>query len=372
MQDSLFEIRLPLVNGARLKQARELRGLTQAALADAVYIDQTMVAHIERGTKQPASDLLETIAQILEFPAAYFRQDSPIEMSRGSLLFRSKAIMGKRSIAQAYEYGRLAVEFAVSLSRNATLIPVRLTSSSDPLEAARELRKLLELPDGPIANVVRCVERLGVIIVPLPELRDCDAYATWAGANNHIPVIGLASGRPVDRVRMNVAHELGHLVLHRSAHMASKENESEAYMFAAEFLMPATSIYPELAAEKLSLFRLAELKKKWHVSMQAILRRARELNVITDRQYRYSMLQISQRGWRIDEPSFDSHVERPRALRKLCEVVYGGKEQWSNVASQHNLNEEYLSSLLEACEGGSVPERAKWIQVSPKILSFPA
>lgn len=167
--------------------------------------------------------------------------------------------------------------------------------------------------------------------MPLPELRDCDAFATWAGPNNHLPVIGLATGRPVDRVRMNVAHELGHLALHQSAHMGSKENESEAYAFAAEFLMPAANIHAELAAEKLSLFRLAELKKKWHVSMQSLLRRARELSVIADRQYRYSMLQISQRGWRVDEPSFDSHVERPRALRKLCEVVYGSPAQWSGL-----------------------------------------
>src|SRR5690242_13349968 len=113
MQDQLFEIRLPPVNGARLKQARELRGLTQAALAEAVYVDQTMIAHIERGTKQPNIDLLETLSELLGFPTAFFRQKDPLSMPRGSLLFRSKAVVGKRTIAQAYEHSRLAVELAV-------------------------------------------------------------------------------------------------------------------------------------------------------------------------------------------------------------------------------------------------------------------
>ena len=51
MQDSLFEIRQPLVNGSRVKQARELKGMTQAVLAESVYVDQTMIAHIERGSR---------------------------------------------------------------------------------------------------------------------------------------------------------------------------------------------------------------------------------------------------------------------------------------------------------------------------------
>jgi len=363
MQDSLFEIRLPLINGTRVKQARELRGLTQASLADAIYVDQTMIAHIERGTKQPTADLLETLADLLDLPGEFFRLQQPVEMPKGSLLFRSKAVVGKRTISQAYEYSRLAVEMAFRLSSYASLVPVRIPAFSDPLEAARELRTILDLPNGPIENAVRCAERLGVLVIPLPEIRDCDAFATWTGSQITLPIIGLAAGRPVDRLRLNVAHELGHLVLHRSLHIASKENEQEAYTFAAEFLMPTTEIYPDLTAEKISLFRLAELKKKWNVSMQAILRRARELNILNDRQYRYLMLQISQRGWRVEEPSFSTSTEKPRALRKLSEVAFGGEETWLDLAKEFNLSESLVRSILGACEPSPVAVTRK---VAPK------
>ena len=348
MQDSLFEFRSLSINGARVKQARELRGLTQASLAEALYVDQTMVAHIERGTKQPNSELLDVLADLLDMPVSFFRQGSPVDMARGSLLFRSKAVVGKKTISQAYEHSRLAVELAIRLSEYAKLIPNRIPRFSDPLEAAREMRSLLALPPGPVENAIRCAERLGVLVVPLPDIRDCDAFATWA--NSQIPIIGLAAGRPVDRIRLNVSHELGHLTLHRSLHSASKENEQEAYAFAAEFLMPASEIYPDLNAEKISLFRLAELKKKWKTSMQSILRRSRELSVLNDRQYRYLMLQISQRGWRMEEPTFGAAVEKPRALRKLSEVGFGGEDTWETLAREFSLSTALVTSILAACE----------------------
>lgn len=372
MQDSLFEIRMPLVNGSRLKQAREIRSFTQASLAEALYIDQTMIAHIERGTKQPNSDLLDTIAQLLDFPTSFFRQGDCPEMPKGSLLFRSKAVVGKKVIAQAHEYSRLSLELALRLSTSAKLMPVRIASYDDPLEAARELRKTLDSPAGPLADVIRSVERLGVLVLPLPEIRDCDAFATWAGPNRTLPVIGLSGGRPADRIRMSTAHELGHLVMHRCIHLASKENEEEAYAFAAEFLMPASDIYSDLTAQKISLFRLAELKAKWRTSMQAILRRSRELQIINDRQYRYVMMQISQRGWRSEEPIFKGLNERPRALRKLSEVAFGYSDTWDSLAREFNLSANFVATILGACEPpqSTTTELSKTKTESSNVLSF--
>jgi Zn-dependent peptidase ImmA (M78 family)/DNA-binding XRE family transcriptional regulator len=376
MQDSLFQIRMPAVNGARVKQARELNGLTQAALASAVYVDQTMIAHIERGTKQPTAELLETMSQILEMPPAFFRQQDSVEMSKGSLLFRSKAGVGKRVISQAYEQGRLALELALRLGEYARFMPVRIPAFADPLEAAQEIRRLMGIETGPVPDLFRHIERLGVLILPISDIRDCDAFATWAGPAREIPVIGLASGRPPDRVRLSTAHELGHLALHRSYTGASTENEEEAYLFAAELLMPAADISEDFTSEKLTLFRLAELKNKWLVSMQALARRARELQIINDRQYRYIMMQISQKGWRSEEPTFHNLLtERPRALRKLAEVAFGDELNYGRIASEFNLSNEFVSSILNRCEGASkLPNTVAKQVVRPspsRVISFP-
>ena len=192
-------------------------------------------------------------------------------------------------------------------------IPVRVPTSDDPLEAAREMRTLMQSGNGPITELLRSIERLGVWIVPLPNSNECDAFAVWAGPDRLIPVIGIVNDRPGDRMRMNLAHELGHLVLHRQFVSSSRLLEEQAYKFAAELPMPARDIIEDLRQEKLSLFRLAQLKNKWLVSMQALARRARELQVITERQYRYIMQQVSMRGWRTSEPQFvEIKLEKPR------------------------------------------------------------
>ena len=88
---------------------------------------------------------------------------------------------------------------------------------------------------------------------------------------------------------MSVAHELGHLILHRYVTSGTQELETNAYSFASELQMPSNAILGDLTAEKLNLFRLAKLKGTWGVSMQALARRSRELEVINDCQYRYLM-----------------------------------------------------------------------------------
>ena len=38
----------------------------------------------------------------------------------------------------------------------------------------------MNVGDGPIPDLLRHIERLGVLIIPLIEARDCDGFATWA------------------------------------------------------------------------------------------------------------------------------------------------------------------------------------------------
>lgn len=345
-----LEFRQDTVNGRRVRQARELRALTQGALADALGVDQTMIAHIERGTKMPGPDLLDGLADELQLPVSFFRQSDPPQFPKGSLLFRSKSGVGKRVVAQAHAHAELLFEMVVRLSTEVSLVSVRLPEGDDAIDAARAVRSAVGAPPGPLTNLVRAIERLGVLVIPLPHVKDFDAFAVWAGSAREYPVIGALVGNPPDRTRMSLAHELGHLVLHRRVSTGNHEMEVQAYKFAAELLMPARDIADELRSERLNLFRLAALKRRWNVSMQALTRRARDLQVIGDRQYRYLMKQMSIRGWRTEEPTWGSfEVERPRALRKLIEVAFGDSAKAQGIARKFNLDEVLVAEVLEAC-----------------------
>jgi Zn-dependent peptidase ImmA (M78 family)/transcriptional regulator with XRE-family HTH domain len=350
MQNNLFEFQQRPVNGRRVKQARELRALTQGALADAIGVDQTMIAHIERATKQPSADVLEGLTTELNFPKNFFYQESSPEFPRGSLLFRAKSGVGKRIVAQAHAHAEIAFEMVLRLSVAVSLVPVRLASSADPMEGARQTRAVMCTPPGPLPEFIRAIERLGVLIIPLPDLPGCEAFAVWAGPAREYPVIGLVVERAHDRIRMSAAHELGHLVLHRSLSGGTQDMETQAYRFAAELLMPAKDIAEDLRSEKLNIFRLAALKQKWNVSMQALARRARDLQVISDRQYSYLMRQMSMKGWRTEEPTWaPQQVEKPRALRKLLEVAFGSPIKINRVAKDLNVSESFVKTILDMC-----------------------
>jgi len=250
-------------------------------------------------------------------------------------------------------------------------MPIRLPIESDPIEAARQVRKALHLQGGPFLHLVRSVERLGVITIPLPELRDCDAFAVWAGPARTYPVIGMVVGKANDRTRMNVAHELGHLVLHRDLLGGTQELETHAYRFAAELLMPANDIAEDISSEKLTLFRLASLKKKWQVSMQALARRARDLDVISDRQFRYLMQQMSIKGWRTEEPTFgQGQAELPRLVPKLAEVSFGHAIDMQKVANEFCMTKDFVAGLMSMCSLNPALGSKKTKAQQPQPIAF--
>jgi Zn-dependent peptidase ImmA (M78 family)/DNA-binding XRE family transcriptional regulator len=371
MQEKLFEIRQAPVNGGRVRQARELKGLTQALLSDALGVDQAMVAHIERGTKQPGEELLDALSSELQMPVRFFRQGSRPQFPKGSLLFRSKQGIGKRTISQAHAHAEVVFEFVMRLSEKASLIPVRLPNETDPIEAARQVRELLNVPGGPLPNLIRAAEKLGVITIPLPDLRDCDAFAVWAGPLQTYPVIGLVIGKANDRTRMNVAHELGHLILHRNVSSGEQGLEMQAYRFAAELLMPTQDMARDLSSERLTLFRLATLKKSWQVSMQALARRARDLEAISDRQYRYLMQQMSMKGWRTDEPNFTpQQVETPRLIPKLAEVALGLSPSLQTIANDYCLTTDFIAEVLHAPAKANPSDSAKLKSRNADVVAF--
>jgi Zn-dependent peptidase ImmA (M78 family) len=225
----------------------------------------------------------------------------------------------------------------------------RLTEA--PNIAAKITRSALGFsPDSPIADLVRRLERNGVVVIALPyPIRDHDAFSLWADTEPRKPVIVVTSGKPGDRMRFSIAHELGHLVLHRGAEGSRSELEKQADEFAAEFLMPREAIRKELFPP-VTLSGLVELKKRWGVSMQALVVRARDLDVITERQYKYLFQQMGSHGWRIEEPVFIP-AEKPRLLRKMIEVIYGLKFDVAKVADLLGAPTRLLEQVLDCYDG---------------------
>src|SRR4051794_18378191 len=160
-----------MIFGSRVRQARELRGLTQSNLADVCGVAQPYVAAVETGAKPASESFLKQAAAATCFPVAYFTEPA-VDLGPGSLLFRARASMTSRQERQARRYGEVLFEAMTALMSDLRPIPVQvphLVPSLGPERAARIVRSAWGYaPDEPAHGLLLRAERHGVLAVAVP------------------------------------------------------------------------------------------------------------------------------------------------------------------------------------------------------------
>lgn len=347
-----------MINGERVKQARQLRGLTQDKLGERIGVNQSSIAQIESGRIIPTDKVLQGIVLQTGFPLAFFKQPTSSEFPLGSLSYRSRASTTVRERSKAHQYAVIVYEVIKKMEpllKSDINLTLPMLTNDDPITSAQITRSSLGLsPDKPIQNLVNTIERCGVLVLALPsnlDLEDVEAFSSWLSGDTPIPVIVVLGKKPGDRLRFSVAHELGHLVLHNRVKGVLTQIEEEANKFGAELLMPEEAMRQEIAPP-VDLFSLAKLKPRWKVSIQALIRRAHDLEIITPRRYKYLMQQLSSHGWRKKEPdNLNIPIEKPRTLSKMAELLYGNPVNYKKLASDMCLPSQLVRDAIEANSG---------------------
>ena len=167
---------------------------------------------------------------------------------------------------------------------------------TEPEDAARMTRMQWRMPIGPVSSLTGWLEGAGCLIVERDfGTERVDGLSQWV--DDH-PILLINAHMPTDRKRLTLAHELGHLVLHTQD--IGEDSEREANRFAAEFLMPAEVIRPQL--RNVTLGKLVDLKRTWGVSIQALIERAYHLELLPAPRRTSFYKQLSAKGWRKQEP----------------------------------------------------------------------
>ncbi|MFE2987969.1 ImmA/IrrE family metallo-endopeptidase [Streptomyces sp. NPDC059262] len=229
---------------------------------------------------------------------------------------------------QAFAYGVISGDVGAALERHVEFpepnlprlsVDVEDESSALPEEAARLLRKHWDIGSGPVGHLVRLAENHGVVVVFSPaQTAAVDAYSFDDG---YRPTVVLNPAKEdYYRQRFDVAHEIGHLVMHVDAEPGSKVVENQAHRFAAELLLPEDELR-DLLPSKADWRILATLKETYGVSLQALLYRSRALGVMSDVTYRNAVAYLSSKGWRRREPGEMPAVEQPSLYPKAVEIL---------------------------------------------------
>jgi len=310
-----------MINANMITLAREVRGLTQAELAGLIGVSQGFLSKLEHGLTEPSDELLERLTNALRFPQSFFFLTEPIYGPSNACHYRrrqSAPVAKLRQLEARMNLARIRYEGLVSgvaIDYPNEFARMDIEDYDDsPEEVADLVRRMWNLPHGPISDLTYAVESAGGWVVKEAFDTDkVDELSLWIKGTS--PFFFMNGDIPSDRYRWSLAHGVGHVFMH-SMPRPEKVMEDDANRFAAQFLMPAAEIGSEL--ESLSMQKLAQLKMRWKVSMQAIIQRAYDLGHLTDRQRKSFFTRLSQLGYRRREPN-PLATEEPTVPRQLVE-----------------------------------------------------
>ena len=323
----------------------------------------------EISKSQPTDkELVDRLSRALSFPVKFF-YEHPASNTEGTVYFRSLLTTNKKYrseqivkmdfLAQVYSLLQDYISFPV-------YEPLDLPEDVTPEEAAYALRDAWGLGRDPIDNIISVVEQHGILVTSFStSTDDVDAFSQFVGtADMPTYLIAYSNNKTsAARIHFDIAHELGHICLHEwseDIEELSKEEfkrrEREANDFAAAFLLPEETFRKDAEAGPQTIIYYKQLKKKWKVSIAAMIRRAERLDIITKEDYQSLIRIMQRRGQRKEEPLDDVLITAAPALLKasvmmlLQENVFTAKEFMDELSNEYKLSispeeVEYLLDL---------------------------
>ena len=347
-----------LFNPSLLLLARQYRRVSQGEVAEKAGLNQGHYSRIENGLLPggPSAENVDRIAAALEFPSSFFYQTDGLTGLPLSVhpMHRKRAAVGERVLKQIHAELNIRLIHlrrylrAVDLRPELPLPQFDVDEGGGPQEIARAIRRAWSIPDGPITNLTDYCERAGILVIW------CDLEKGIDGVTMQVrdlpPCIFLNRNVSSDRMRASLAHELGHVIMHR---VPTEHIEDEANAFAAELMVPEKTFRRQFIGRAgISLEWLALQKAYWKMSMGFLLYRAGAVDVITRHQSEYAWKKILSMGWRTREPQetdfpFEEPSVFPALLKMHSEVLKFdldtiGELVACNVTELHRLYRPYL------------------------------
>ena len=322
--------------GDRIKQARLAKGATLEEVAQLLTdrdapITKAGLSKYEKNKSIPSQTFMIQLANVLSVKPSFFVAEP--EFVTIWHAFRKQSKLPKKLQEHVKASAEQTIESQLWLMSvlhpEPPTFPKKfpIEKIEDVESAAEGLRKKWRLGHQTIGCLVEMAESFGVIVVPhvgLERQRQFDGLSGFV--NQRYPVAVVSTSVPDDRIRYTLAHELGHLSMD-CGDASEKEEEGFANRFASAFIVPEPVMRRELGPSRrnVALREFAVLKQKHGLSMQGLIRRAFDLDIISQGHYTSLFKQFSSRGWRKKEPvDFVSGETPKRFLQMVLRAVAEG------------------------------------------------
>lgn len=355
-----------MFNGDKLKQLRLLYGMTRKELATRLDITEQAVWQFEKNETSPKTSVKLKMTNLFGVRSDYFSQvtsNSNFDMT--SVAFRNEAENTRKAtdIQEAYLN---ALDSLIVYLENMVMIPnQKIMDLVDSLsqkeqdnanleEIALFAKDFLGVSDDN-SDLLYQLEKSGIYIFERNMANSEDAYSIWSNTNKPFIILGI--GKTAVRRNFDLAHELGHLLLHRNIDFSTLskdeflEKESEANNFASYFLLPKEEFCRDmtnLVGKRVSNpDNYIDLKRKYSVSIQALEYRAFKLGLISPSQHGYFYRLINKNHYKTFEVLDDKIiVKRPSKVRSMLNTILSNLLTVDSLFSALKVDGRFLSHLL--------------------------
>lgn len=319
----------------RLSQILAARRLSQSQLASLVGVSPATISKWKLGNQAPERDALERLARAVNVMPEWFTRMPSVKVSPP--LFRSNAsahVAARAMLEARLEWAQdVAYALAELVEYPSLNLPIRHFEKPDQITpdeieaAASECRDFWRIGRMAVQDLMLAVEGAGVIVIREETgISQIEGLSAWSEVLSRPLVLLSADKDNGYRSRFDLAHELGHLILHRyiprqTERERHKQLEQQAHCFAGAFLLPAETFANEIRTP-VTLDDLLLLKRRWGVSVAAIIMRLRALKILDEEGAQSLFKRRSARWGAKSEPGDGDRLpERPRLLRRTIDLL---------------------------------------------------
>ncbi len=367
-----------IFNGQRLKEARLYNKLTITELGAELNVTKQMISKYENQNIEPSFEKSLQIATILGYPREFFYTNDIFNIQNEGTFFRSRLTATQKSknpASIALKYSVIVRDF---LEQFIDFPQLEERESYEHLEdynaIAKRMRNFVGLDSRPIPDIIEVAELMGFTVISMDYNESkVDAFSSMNTIENSLGevtpyfviVTGTGESSSFYRQQFSIAHEMAHWVLHQNINPQELDKEEykimedEANRLASIFLLPEDTFGTELATRVTDeIDTYYSLKRKWNVSMAAMIKRARDLSLINGDQEVKLYKQMHYRKWRNPEPfDLETKTTVPVAFKQSLELlidegILKGHEIPIKIAEQYNL---YLTPKMLAMICGVDP-----------------
>ncbi len=338
--------------GENLTNLRIMHGYSRKQLSEKLNVTEQAIWQYENNYTSPKMQIVNDLKSIFSVKSKFFYQKDvldrylePESIPVMNIAYRSKVmnvISKTQAEAKHVEYLDSFVNYLTAYLTLPTqkIIQIRdevinyLNTSTDDRE--KQINKIAKLTRDKLGfrndtndDLMFLIEKSGVFIFEKPIGEEIDAYSLWTKQDRPFIILGNLKRSAVRR-NFDIAHELGHLLLHYKVEFTNlnrkehKAIENEANLFAGAFLLPEESFLEDLRtiARVTNPDSYIDLKKKWKTSLQVLGYRAANLGILDSKKHRNFYAALHRKGYLKREPLDESlSIQKPQKIKSIIDLV---------------------------------------------------